>query len=101
MPSVVTKASINMYADDTTLYASHSNAITAAKVVSDDLAKIHNWCFENSLIINSKKTYAYKLIFCSNVKMPLSYWMDLPLNQFLRFATWESILIWLFLLKIT
>ena len=58
MPSVVTKASINMYADDTALYASHSNAITAAKVVSDDLAKIHNWCFENSLIINSKKTYA-------------------------------------------
>ena len=58
MPSVVTKASINMYADDTELYASHSNAITAAKVVSDDLAKIHNWCFENSLIINSKKTYA-------------------------------------------
>ena len=58
MPSVVTKASINMYADDTALYASHSNAITVAKVVSDDLAKIHNWCFENSLIINSKKTYA-------------------------------------------
>ena len=36
IPSVVTKASINMYADDTALYASHSNAITAAKVVSDD-----------------------------------------------------------------
>ena len=53
---VVTKASINMYADDTALYASHSHAITAAKVVSDDLAKIHKWCFENSLIINSKKT---------------------------------------------
>ena len=58
IPSVVTKASINMYADDTALYASHSNAITAAKVVSDDQAKIHNWCFENSLIINCKKTYA-------------------------------------------
>ena len=51
MPSVVNKASINMYADDAALYASHSNAIAAAKVVSNDLAKIHN-----SLIINSKKT---------------------------------------------
>ena len=42
--SVVTKASINIhvYADDTALSASHSNAIAAAKIVSDDLAKIHD-----------------------------------------------------------
>ena len=103
MPSVVTKASINMYADDTALYASHSNAITAAKVVSDDLAKIHKRCFENSLIINSKKTYA---MFLSRNKVNILQqrkiiWMDLPLSQSLRFVTWESILTQLFPLKIT
>ena len=75
MPSVqpvVTKASINMYADDTALCASHSNAITAAKIVSDDLAKIHN---RNYLIINSKRHMLCclretKLIFCINIIMP-------------------------------
>ena len=33
-----------MYADDTALYASDSNAIVAAKRVTDDLSAIHSWC---------------------------------------------------------
>ena len=84
------------------IYASHSNAI----IVADDLAKIHNWCFENSLIINSKKTYA---TFLSRNKVNIlqqhnnaSMILDEShLKQSLRFAIWESILTWLFPLKIT
>ena len=83
---VVTKASINMYADDTALCGSHSNAITAAKIVSDDLAKIHN---RNYLIINSKKTYAMLpsrnktnlLHQHNNAIMPPSYWRISPSNS--------------------
>ena len=58
MPSCVSTSSINMYADDTALYASDSNAIVAAKRVTDDLSAIHSWCKDNHLLINQTKTLA-------------------------------------------
>ena len=58
LPSCVSTSSINMYADDTALYAAHNNAIVAAKKVTDDLSAIHSWCRDNHLLINQSKTLA-------------------------------------------
>ena len=58
MPSCVSTSSINMYADDTALYASDNNAIVAAKRVTDNLSAIHSWCRDNHLLINQTKTLA-------------------------------------------
>ena len=58
LPSCVSTSSINMYADDTALYAAHNNAIVAAKKVTDDLSAIHSWCRDNYLLINQSKTLA-------------------------------------------
>ena len=41
MPSIISNSSINMYADDTALYASDVNTAVAAKRVTDDLSAIH------------------------------------------------------------
>ncbi len=58
MPSVVTTCSINMYADDTALYASDTETTVAAKKVTEDLSAITKWCTDNYLRINQSKTYA-------------------------------------------
>ena len=58
MPSCVSTSSINMYADDTALYASDNNAIVAAKRVTDYLSAIHSWCRDNHLLINQTMTLA-------------------------------------------
>ena len=51
-----------MYADDTALYASENSAVTAARRVAEDLSAIHNWCINNHLSINHKKTVAMFLL---------------------------------------
>ena len=51
MPSCVSTSSINIYADDTALYASDNNAIVAAKRVTDYLSAIHSWCRDNHLSV--------------------------------------------------
>ena len=58
MPSIVSNSSINMYADDTALYASDKNIIAAASRATKDLAAIQNWCKDNCLQINHKKNFA-------------------------------------------
>ena len=58
MPSIISNSSINMYADDTALYASDVNTAVAAKRVTDDLSAIHKWCKSNCLLVNQSKTFA-------------------------------------------
>ena len=58
MPSTVSTSTINMYADDTALYASDINPVVAAQSVSEDLSSINDWCKDNCLLINQSKTFA-------------------------------------------
>ena len=58
MQSTVSTSTINMYADDTALYASDTNPAVAAQRVSEDLSSINDWCKDNCLLINQSKTLA-------------------------------------------
>ena len=57
-PSDVSTSSINMYAEDTALYASDVDTTVASKRVTDDLSSTHKWCKDNSLEVHQSKTYA-------------------------------------------
>ena len=46
-----------LFADDTTLFASHRDAITLTKIMSDDLALVREWLIANRLTLNINKTY--------------------------------------------
>ena len=45
-----------LYADDTVLYASHSEEIVAHGYVQQDLNKVVKWCNSNKITMNIKKT---------------------------------------------
>ena len=47
---------IHAFADDTTLYYSHTSPDTVITTMNSDLDAIHNWCKDNSMIINVAKT---------------------------------------------
>ena len=46
-----------LFADDTTLFTSHSDIITLTKIMSDDLALVRKWLIANKLTLNINKTY--------------------------------------------
>ena len=49
-----------MFADDTTLYASHRNVSYLNYILQNDLINLENWFAANSLSLNASKTFAMK-----------------------------------------
>ena len=67
-----------MFADDTTLNASHRNSSYLNYILQEDLINLENWFVANSLSLNVTKTFAMK--FCHNTNMSTEK-LNLQLNQ--------------------
>ncbi len=55
MPNAIDKSSINLYADDTTLYHSDSAPGTAQEALNKDLESTARWIKANGLSMNIAK----------------------------------------------
>ena len=64
-----------MFADDTTLYASHRNTTYLNHILQHDLLNLENWFAGNKLLLNVSKTYGMK--FWDN---PISKTIEFSLN---------------------
>ena len=56
LPNVVQHCSINLYADDTTIYFSADNPDTVSTMIGNDLKHIVTWIDHYSLKLNISKT---------------------------------------------
>ena len=56
LPNVVQHCSINLYADDTTIYNSADNPDTISTTIVNDLERIATWIDHNSMKLNICKT---------------------------------------------
>ena len=56
LPSVLTRSTVMMYADDTTVYFSDHNATKVQEVLNEELATLSSWIAINGLKMNIKKT---------------------------------------------
>ncbi len=56
LPSLTTKSSIVMYADDTAIVFSDNDSWCIQTVLNEDLKKVKLWLDENKLTLNTKKT---------------------------------------------
>ena len=54
--NAVSNSRVSLYADDTVIYISHSDYITAVHLIQTDLEGVYSWCDSNKLTINCKKT---------------------------------------------
>ena len=54
LPEVVSKCNVLMYADDTVLYCSSSQASVIQDKRNAELSKIEHWLSFNSLFVNNK-----------------------------------------------
>ena len=52
LPSVVRKCSVNLYADDTTIYVSNEDPSLVGKHLEEDLEAIATWISNNGLKMN-------------------------------------------------
>ena len=66
LPYHLSKLSIHMYADDTTVYFCSKEISDLIPTINDDLAKVAEWCINNKLVINTKKTKS--MILCNHQK---------------------------------
>ena len=56
LPLSLTHTRCLLYADDTTIYASHKNTTTLEHQLDTDLSNVYLWCSNNLLFINPTKT---------------------------------------------
>ena len=56
LPIVLERCQILMYADDTVMYFTASNAQEISSVLTGELAKVNDWLVDNSLFIHQGKT---------------------------------------------
>ena len=77
------KCKVSLYADDTVLYYSSNNLNQARMAVQADLNNLNNWCNENKLTINCKKTKYCVYGMRTVVKKSKSIDMILSLNGIL------------------
>ena len=54
--NAISNSKVSLYADDTVIYISHSDYITAVHLIQSDLEGVYSWCNSNKLTINCKKT---------------------------------------------
>ena len=56
LPSVVCKATVQIYADDSTLYYAAKNLSELDNFLSAELTKVSDWMTQNKLVLNISKT---------------------------------------------
>ena len=56
LPTVISRSSVNMYADDTTLYYGGANVNDSIQVLQEDAQSVLQWLDCNGLTVNLKKT---------------------------------------------
>ena len=56
LPTVISRSSVNMYADDTTLYYGGANVNDSIQVLQEDAQSLLRWFNCNGLTVNLKKT---------------------------------------------
>lgn len=67
------------YADDTTLYTTHTDITTLHNHMNTDLEIVHKWCLQNSLFLNTTKTHA--ILFNHHNNQPTSQLPSLYINN--------------------
>ena len=67
-----------MFADDTTLYASHRNITYLNHILQHDLTNLENWFVANKLSLNTSKTFGMKFWHSPNINTKE---LNLTLNQ--------------------
>ena len=55
LPHCISKSTVNMFADDSALYFSSSNANEIEEALNDDLTSISKWTKSNGLALNPPK----------------------------------------------
>ena len=78
---VLEKCKVSLYADDTVIYISHKNVQEALQFLQKDLNNVVEWCRDNKVTINSKKTKYCIYGMRSNVKHSKSLDTHLSLNN--------------------
>lgn len=76
LPTAVTSSSIHLFADDTTIYFSHSDPEIIQRSLQHDIDKVNNWFKANKLTINTNKT---KSMLINHNHNPLS--INLSINN--------------------
>ena len=56
IPNCSDKLSFRIFADDTNIFASSSNAVELQSLINQELSKVKEWCDFNKLSINLTKT---------------------------------------------
>ena len=56
LPNITKNCQIKLFADDTVVYVSHTEPISALNYLQDDVDLIASWCHRNMITINVKKT---------------------------------------------
>jgi len=56
LPDIFTSASVNLYADDTVIYAAGKSEKQLESVINEEMAKLTEWFQRNQLQLNQKKT---------------------------------------------
>ena len=82
LPLHVKHSNIDIFADDTTLHSSSPDIRVIQDKLSADLAEINQWCLENKMKINEKKTKF--MLVGSNQKLSKLHTrkLDLSINNF-------------------
>lgn len=67
MPYILRKATLTMFADDTTLYYAAPTCSELNQVLSCEISKLYNWIKTNKLVLNISKTMS--IIFGSKYRL--------------------------------
>ena len=78
LPLHVKNSNIDIFADDATLHSSSPNIRIIQEKLSSDLAEINQWCLENKMKINEKKTKC--MLVGSNQKLSKLHSRELNLS---------------------
>ena len=78
MPYVLSKATLTMFADDSTLYYAGPTCSELNQVLSCEMKKLQNWIKKNKLILNISKTMS--IIFGSKHRVSDNPIMNIQVN---------------------
>lgn len=78
LPSCLKLSNCLLYADDTTIYSSHSSIDVLTRNLNIDISNICSWSQSNGLIINPSKT---KFVVFSSRLMPLTSFAPIYINS--------------------
>ena len=81
LSAIFDSCKVSLYADDTVIYITHNNVQEALQLVQNDLNRLVEWCTDNKVTINCKKTKYCIYGMRSNVKRSKSFDTVLSLNN--------------------